>query len=83
MLLGLQYQEGKGRPRDDGRALKLFVEGCEKGNGVSCYEAGRMTGMGRGVPADVEKAKQYAKRACELGDGRGCSTLKRLEQLTK
>ena len=47
LLLGRAYEDGRGRPRDAGRALELYQRACAGGNQEGCAARDRLVASGR------------------------------------
>jgi TPR repeat protein len=59
---GWAYETGHGR--DDQRAARLYLKGCDAGDAASCYQQGLSD-------PDPELAKKLLDRACALGGAGG------------
>ncbi|HUS67125.1 MAG TPA: tetratricopeptide repeat protein [Kofleriaceae bacterium] len=79
--LGFAIWSGAGVPKDDARAMKLFIQVCEGGTAVGCAGIALMHYEGSGVPKDLAKAAQFYDMACKAGDQEyGCPLLGRMIQ---
>lgn len=65
--LGRAYEDGKGVPQDDARAVEWFRKSAEQGNAQAQNSLGVMYALGRGVPRDREEAVRWYKKAAKLG----------------
>jgi TPR repeat protein len=65
--LGRAYEDGKGVPQDDARAVEWFRKSAEQGNAQAQNSLGVMCALGRGVPRDREEAVRWYKKAAKQG----------------
>ncbi len=68
--LGLQYAQGKGVPKDPGRANMLFTQACASQDGGGCYHQAKSleaAGSARGEGLD-----KLLIDACDLGHAPAC-----------
>jgi TPR repeat protein/predicted aspartyl protease len=64
---GEMYAEGRGVPRDDGEAVKLFRLAAEQGHAKARTNLGMMYETGRGVRQDYNEAMKWYRLAAEQG----------------
>ena len=69
--LGRAYEDGKGVPQDDSRAVEWFRKSAEQGNTQAENSLGVMYALGRGVPRDREEAVRWYKKAAKQGSADG------------
>ena len=72
--------DGKGVPRDIGRAVRFAGMACDGGHAESCGKVGGAYFGGTGVNRDLAKALFYLKKACEGGSQKACQFLKQVQQ---
>ena len=65
--LGKIYEEGRGVPKDEQKALEWFEKAVKWGNAFAKNDLGKMYAEGRGVPQDVKKAVELFEKAAEKG----------------
>jgi TPR repeat protein len=65
--LGRAYEDGKGVPQDDGKAVEWFRKAAEQGDAQAQNSLGVMYALGRGVPRDREEAVRWYKMAARQG----------------
>ena len=70
LLVGLQYLEGKGEPRNDAMAVDWLSRAAAKGQPVAQYDLGALYADGRGVHADAVQAFQWFGAAALRGNRR-------------
>ncbi len=70
--LGDAYATGQDVPRDDARALTLYLSGCTAKDGKACEDAAIMRAMGRGAAHDDGVALDLDKQGCAAGDKNAC-----------
>jgi hypothetical protein len=58
---------------DKAQALRLFEEGCARGERVACRELGLLSATGDGVPRDDATAFSRFDQACRLDDQLACA----------
>jgi hypothetical protein len=58
--------------RDKAEALRLFREGCDRGERVACRQLGFRYTEGDGVPKDLVKGFALLDRACRMDDPHAC-----------
>lgn len=73
--LGLLYADGRGVPRDDGRAHQSFARACGFGSAKGCFNLGVTYHYGRGVGADQARAVGLYEKACGQGVAAACYNL--------
>ena len=67
-MLSALYLQGRGVPRDEGRAAALLKKACEGGEAQSCHFLGNAYAAGAfGLPQDPARAAELKRRAAELG----------------
>ncbi len=74
-LIGFAYESGRGRPRDEARALQLYASGCEQGNVDACKGLARTACSGSGGAIDLEAAVATLETSCAAGDAESCTYL--------
>jgi TPR repeat protein len=62
------------------RAVSLFTEGCDGGQGRACHDLGLAYASGEGLEQDQEQALAHFERACQLGFLEGCRQGSRLQR---
>jgi TPR repeat protein len=70
LLVGLQYLEGKGEPKNEAMAVDWLSRAAAKGQPVAQYDLGALYADGRGVPADAVQAFQWFGSAALHGNRR-------------
>jgi len=68
--LGVQYEYGRGVPKDLGRAAEFFQKAADQGNADAQFWLGSLYqfgGPGQGVPKDLEKAVVLYQKAADQG----------------
>ena len=85
--LGDRYKEGKGVPRDGGRARQwytkaaaTFKKAAEQGDADAQFSLGDMYKKGKGVPRDDDMACQWYAEAAAQGHDAGLNALKQLAE---
>lgn len=76
--LGVDFNYGRGVPRDEAAAAALYGKACEAGSAVGCNNLGGMYAEGKGVAADRAQAIAYYRRACQGGLPLGCQHLREI-----
>jgi len=72
--LGALYAEGRGVPRDEARAIQIWLGLCDRGVAAGCTNLGRHYRQ-RALP---DEARRYLDRGCAAGDPGACTEAKRL-----
>jgi localization factor PodJL len=70
LLVGLEYLEGKGVPKNEGAAVDWLSRAAAKGQPVAQYDLGALYADGRGVRADSVQAFQWFGAAALHGNRR-------------
>jgi TPR repeat protein len=65
--LGRAYEDGKGVPQDDDRAVEWFRKAAEQGNAQAQNSLGVMYAQGRGVQRDRAEAVRWYRKAAKQG----------------
>jgi TPR repeat protein len=65
--LGRAYEDGKGVPQDDDRAVEWFRKSAEQENAQAQNSLGVMYAQGRGVRGDREEAIRWYRKAAKQG----------------
>ena len=73
LLVGIAYEQGRGRPRDVGRALELYKRAARRGSLDACKALARLSILGE--PLELDVALRGLERACEKGDAESCTFL--------
>ena len=68
--LGALHAEGRGGPKDEPRAIQLWLGLCDRGEAVGCARLGRHYQAKK----EPDEAKRYLQRACAAGDRAACET---------
>jgi TPR repeat protein len=68
-FLGEMYQEGSGVPRDPVRAVQLFQQGADLGDGNSIGYLAQAYMAGRSVPGDYAHGVQLLRQGAAAGSG--------------
>lgn len=79
---GQYYQQVRGYPEDQEKAVNYFTEACAMGYQAGCREAGNAYENGDGVVKSLDQAKADYQKGCSLGDtvsGGSCDRLKELK----
>lgn len=66
--LGLAYAEGRGVPRDDGRALELLQKAASAGLRRAQLNLGTLYFRGQGTPRDLVQARAWLEKAASDND---------------
>ncbi len=69
------YEDGRGVPKNLGRAAQLYERACAGGKGLGCFRLGLMYDLGTAFPRDLGKAARLYQQACDLDDQFGCLNL--------
>ncbi|MGH6878960.1 MAG: TetR family transcriptional regulator, partial [Rhizomicrobium sp.] len=75
LLLGLEYLEGTGVPKNDAMAFEWFSRAAAKKQPLAQYQLGLMYEGGRGVPADAGQAFHWFESAALKGSRRAMHSL--------
>jgi hypothetical protein len=75
VLLGMEYENGKGVSQDWGKAQELYEKACNKNDEYGCHALGRIYYLALGVVKDVDRAIKLFKRACDAGMVASCSDI--------
>ncbi len=65
--LGLLHEEGRGVPKDERHAIRLYQEAAKKGSALAQYRLGIRYEKGQGVPRDLAQATVWLQSAAEQG----------------
>jgi len=65
--LGRAYEDGKGVPQDNDRAVEWFRKSAEQGNAQAQNSLGVMYAQGRGVQRDRAEAVRWYRKAAKQG----------------
>jgi uncharacterized protein len=65
--LARAYEDGKGLPQDDTKAVEWFRKSADQGNAQAQNSLGVMYALGRGVTRDREEAVRWYKKAAKTG----------------
>jgi TPR repeat protein len=68
---GRAYEDGKGLPQDDAKAVEWFRKSAEQGNAQAENSLGVMYALGRGITRDREEAVRWYKKAAKQGSAEG------------
>ena len=68
--LGDMYEGGKGVPKDEAVAAKLYRKAAEQGDASAQFAIGLMHETGRGVAMDAAEAMRWYRKAAAQGDAR-------------
>ena len=66
--LGGLYRDGKGVPRDFGRAMQWFTAAAQQGNSAGMYNLGLMHELGQGGKPDPFRAYMWYSLAADMGN---------------
>ena len=69
---GLQFEDGTGVPKDDGRAAELYTKACDGGHAQACARLGVLVSESRGVAWDEAREEALYTKACDGGYIQGC-----------
>jgi TPR repeat protein len=79
--LAFYYSTGKdGVVHDDARATRIYLDACDGGGAIGCYNVGLNYDNGRGVPVDLEVARVAYEEGCEGRSEMACENLGLLYQ---
>jgi uncharacterized protein len=81
--LGRAYEDGKGVPQDDERAVEWFRKSAEHGNAQAQNSLGVMYAQGRGVQRDRAEAVRWYRKAAKQGLPKRSTTLPSLTTTVK
>ena len=73
--LGRLVETGRGVPRDQVRARRLYRRAAEAGQTDAAYRLGRMDQLGIGTAPDPARGMIWIRRAAEMGDARAMNDL--------
>jgi hypothetical protein len=73
--LGDMYANGRGVPRDLGRAARAYDRACAGGAVDVCNTLGEIVEQTGAIEGGLPKAEQLYAKACEGGSSRGCLNL--------
>jgi len=73
--LGDMYANGRGVPRDLGRAARAYDRACSGGAVDVCNTLGEIVEQTGAIEGGLVKAEQLYVKACEGGSSRGCLNL--------
>ena len=73
--LGDMYANGRGVPRDLGRAARAYDRACSGGAVDVCNTLGEIVEQTGAIEGGITKAEQLYVKACEGGSSRGCLNL--------
>jgi hypothetical protein len=73
--LGDMYANGRGVPRDLGRAARAYDRACSGGAVDVCNTLGEIVEQTGAIEGGLAKAEQLYLKACEGGSSRGCLNL--------
>ena len=65
----LMYEHGKS---DQSRALQLYEQACDLGDGVPCFQLGWRYENGWGTREDDALALDFYSKSCDYGNQYGC-----------
>jgi TPR repeat protein len=71
VIVGMDYENGKGAPQSFEEAAKWYRRAAEQGQVYGQLMLGILYATGRGVPHDPEQSAKWYRRAAEQGDARG------------
>ncbi len=74
-VLAFMRRFGKGVPKDNAVAAKLYAKGCERDDAIACASLAELEFTGDGIPKDQAKAVARFERACGLGETSACGNL--------
>ena len=77
-ILGIEYANGKGRPRDLTEAAKWFRLAAEQGHNEAQYRLGSMYAEGEGVLGDNAEAAKWYRLAADQGHAKASVALRRM-----
>ena len=60
--LGSLYQNGRGVPKDLGKASELYLKAADQGNAAAQNNLGVLYRSGQGVPKDLGKQQSFIKK---------------------
>ena len=72
------YRNGRGVPRDDGEAVRLYRLAADRGDAFAQNNLGWMYARGRGVPRDDEEAIRLYRLAAGQGNATAQRNLDRM-----
>lgn len=75
-VLGILHEEGKGTPKNAGKAIAAYKQGCNGGSGDACVRLAHVLDEGIGVGKDVDGANEALDKACTRYDnGDACQKI--------
>jgi TPR repeat protein len=75
VIVGMDYENGKGAPQSFEEAAKWYRRAAEQGQVYGQLMLGILYATGRGVPHDPEQSAKWYRRAAEQGDASAQSRL--------
>ena len=79
--LAKSYATGKGVPKDEATAVRLYEQACQGKYLLGCTYLGMMVASGQGVPASIERASTIWRHACDSGEPNACTMLGAIYEL--
>ena len=73
--LGMYYRDGRGVPRDEVKALALFLRACEAHVAGACGDRWMVAAEARGAGAAPEVAFRELSALCDGGDAMACANV--------
>jgi tetratricopeptide (TPR) repeat protein len=77
------YATGKGVPKDEATAVRLYERACQGKDLLGCTYLGMMVASGQGVPASIERASTIWQHACDAGEPNSCTMLGAMYELRR
>ncbi|HEY3778615.1 MAG TPA: hypothetical protein VGL35_11215 [Rhizomicrobium sp.] len=74
-LVGFQYADGHGRPRNEAEGAKWLERAALQGEAVAAWRLGSMYERGQGVPADRARSVQWYMVAAKAGNRKAMHNL--------
>jgi tetratricopeptide (TPR) repeat protein len=81
--LAKAYATGKGVPKDEAIAVRLYEQACQGKDLLGCTILGSMVVSGQGVPASIERATTIWRHACDAGEPNACTMLGAMYELRR
>ena len=81
--LAKSYATGKGVPKDEATAVRLYEQACQGKDLLGCSVLGSLYASGQGVPASIERAMAIWQHACDAGEPNSCTLLGAMYELRR
>ena len=81
--LAKSYATGKGVPKNEATAVRLYEQACLGKDLHGCSVLGSLYASGQGVPASIERAMAIWRQACDAGEPNSCTLLGAMYELRR